>query len=243
MRPVFFMHIPKTAGTSVRLAIEEHFSESEIVPDLAAANGNYPPYEVLADAVRDRTDQIKLLRGHYPYCARNILDDPVTIVVFRDPMKRTISTIRHVLRHGPHPVDFVLSKLDRGILPVEDNLMTRLMGWQIVGPMESPWEFLTTPIRNPEKLLANALEAIPSIDFLGLTESVDALARSLSTIGLNVSFGDHNVSPPGDWFPTPRQLDVIRDGNKLDAQLYNEACRDFTRRYSEPVCENGQVAV
>ena len=80
-----FIHIPKTAGTSLRYMIEPHFGVSEICPlynrgELEGVNSQY-------------IERFPYIRGHIPY---ELMEKMLTrkrtwITMLRDPVERYIS--------------------------------------------------------------------------------------------------------------------------------------------------------
>jgi SAM-dependent methyltransferase len=93
--PLYFLHIPKTAGTSFIAILEEHFSDSEICPaqlwhDLLAI-----PYS--------RLEGYRLFRGHfYAYLEDYLPQKPVLLTMLRDPLERSLSHFDHIRNEPGH---------------------------------------------------------------------------------------------------------------------------------------------
>jgi len=91
--PLFFMHIPKTAGMSMRQYLNEQYHPEEICPaerwqDLAGGARGVASY--------------RLVRGHFRYNLRELVAPGAhMLVVLRDPLRRTVSALRHLAR-DPH---------------------------------------------------------------------------------------------------------------------------------------------
>jgi hypothetical protein len=195
--------------------------------------GVYPDYDLIAYTVQRQKPGVKFPRGHYPFALSKLLDNPATMVVLRHPMDRTISTIRHIIRHGGRKQEEVIAQMDAGRLPVEDNLMTRYLGTTIdfsVPAKVNPRWFLDPPIKDPTKLLDTATDIIPTIDYLGLADHLAVLEEQLRADGLDIKVGIHNASKPEEWRPNESQRQLIAEKNTLDLELYEHACREFALR-------------
>jgi len=131
---LFLTHVPKTAGTSMRKAVFEHWvSESEI----HSFNG-------IRTALTDRVE-FDLLTGHYPYGVHELyaVDTPRYFVMLRDPIDRAISQYYFTKMADTawysHPdlEDVKTNDLtDFYKKPVHQNLQTRFVAgleWEWVG--------------------------------------------------------------------------------------------------------------
>lgn len=94
----FFIHIPKTAGTSFRTMLHENFSEEEIYPTVLEMKKIGRPYSNVK--LVNSKDNVfykgyKLINGHYPLLLADNMSNPYTILFLRCPIKRTLSNIFH----------------------------------------------------------------------------------------------------------------------------------------------------
>lgn len=100
---VYFVHIPKTAGTSFRLMLNESFSENEIFPnlnDIRLNDGLYPNIENIYTLSKERLLALKLINGHYPLSMVDHWKLPLKAVTFfREPTARVISHINHLKKN------------------------------------------------------------------------------------------------------------------------------------------------
>jgi hypothetical protein len=112
-----FVHIPKTAGTSFRTAVESRFGRSRVLRDYG------PDSDATSDSVREEVYQKKdapnlnraisrnnaiLIAGHVPitkYGGHIGLRN--TIILFRDPVEQVISHHRHAVRNQEYQGDLI----------------------------------------------------------------------------------------------------------------------------------------
>ena len=101
----FFMHIPKTAGTSFRMLLNRQFDQHEIWPnreDLSLNNRKYPDLDNLRNLDQNRKLESKLMMGHYPMWVLRFMDVRPEILTFlRKPQDQILSLARHKQQHTP----------------------------------------------------------------------------------------------------------------------------------------------
>lgn len=230
-RPIFFCHIPKTAGTSLRTAFERAFEPDEIVPQVTQIRQNgglYPTIETVVATLASNPVPVRLLRGHYHYSLHEALDDPVKIVVLREPVARTISALKHEVANDMSKKDEILAKLDRGVLPIPDNHMTRFLS----GSMKDSGgafrharqrSLFRDPIVNAEEQLREAMDNLKGIDILAVTERMDLVEEPLMAFGAKMPKARLNKARIPEMELNERQMETIREHNALDVRLYRAA--------------------
>ncbi len=225
-RPIFFLHMPKTAGTSLRLALEARYRPHEILPDqnmIERQGGAYPRDIIVANSLKLQGQSVKLVRGHYHISLAAFMTDPLTMTVLREPVARSISNIKHHGRAGG--IDPYLSALSEGRMPIPDNMMTRFLGGTVdlLSNTRNHRDFVDGRIEDPGALLDSALLRLESIDCLGIAERMDLLSASLLSHGIDIEIGRTNVAPPGELALDEVQMETLRRHNELDARLYAAA--------------------
>lgn len=245
--PLFFMHIPKTAGTSITALIEDNLSLSEIFQMTEirdAYYGNTLDYRSLKNA--------RAVCGHIPLSVSRLMAQPVrTLVFLRSPVDLSISIFNHFRRIGEIEknfslADFLNSPYAEAIL----NSQTKwLSGDQINNvPTARParnFEFgAGAPIEDliksvGESSLQKAKNNLKQFSFVGIfekmPESVSPLQekfgfnRSTSTFRLNV--GDY------DKVIDIELMRLLAEKNSLDQQLYEFGLDLFHRQTAIPLTE------
>ncbi|MEM7322470.1 MAG: hypothetical protein AAF531_05230 [Actinomycetota bacterium] len=97
MPPLYFLHIPKTSGTTLTAYLDARFSPSEtLVPKVWSQHlANLGPADRSPFARSMRGT--KLIRGHFGRGVWRELDErPAVITMLREPVERTISLFHHV---------------------------------------------------------------------------------------------------------------------------------------------------
>jgi hypothetical protein len=100
---LFFMHIPKTAGTSFRRFLERSVRERGGTVSGRAADGiwspdseSYPSYDEFVATRAEPYRHCDLICGHYPYHVTEFLDaDTIVVTVLRNAIERCVSHVKH----------------------------------------------------------------------------------------------------------------------------------------------------
>jgi hypothetical protein len=95
----FFMHIPKTAGTSFRMLLNRQFDQERIWPNKEVLGKNerrYPGVHVLRELDNKIKSEVSLVLGHYPlWTLRFLRCRPQVITFVRKPSDHINSLLYH----------------------------------------------------------------------------------------------------------------------------------------------------
>lgn len=234
---LLFLHVPKTAGTSMRVHLMNQYLPEEV----------FPPTNWTEAARFDRpiTD-FRAYSGHFrANFAAKVPSGTRTLVVFREPVSRLLSALRHLRRDPDFHPDHVLV---RGKTLGEMVRMPAIMANQY--NIQVSWlaasadpamvdDFLRA---NPEDeassveesasdetLFQRARDALNKIDFIGFTEDLRPVLAQLSDemdYHPVISFPRLNDSRREDD-PADRlgatEGELIRQATALDQRLYDFA--------------------
>lgn len=212
MLSLFFVHVPKTAGTSFRKACENHFGSANSVYDYSPSSSETSPLvfesiyqnqDLLFFLDAMKKNKINFLSGHvnagkyiHLFEARN------TLTFLRDPVQRIVSEYYHFVRHNNY----------QGDLP----------------------SFYCKPqfVNRQSKMLHGV--PIESLGFVGLTERYEqglailnhAYGTDIQSVAMNMGRKDKAA----EYALPEEQLSEIRSLNEEDIQLYDRAKRLFLER-------------
>ncbi|HMO55961.1 MAG TPA: sulfotransferase family 2 domain-containing protein, partial [Roseiflexaceae bacterium] len=241
---VFFLHIPKTAGSSLRLWLETHFDQDQIADP-------YMMHELAEiDDPAAFLSQYRFIRGHFSYSIiRQLLDhDPLTLTVLRDPVDRFISLWGFLRAYRIHDLlpkvqQYSLQQvktmsLDDFIDAIESNQQSVNFQWQTNLLGSSITVYSPTPrFGMPDAAdLACATQRLQQFAWVGLTERFsESLALLAYTFGWWPIHNEPRVNitrvrpKVADLDPTMRER--ILAISHIDQALYEYGCELFAQRY------------
>ena len=212
---LIFLHIPKTAGTTLNRIIEWQYSPFAIF--------TLDPHRIRATAERfkrlpeGRRRRLRVVRGHLFYGIHEFLPQGATyITILRDPVARLLSSYYFVLRRPLNPLHRKLKGERLGVedclrlFPDRNNTQCRF----IAGVKD-------TAIGD-ERLLEIAKENLTkSFSVVGLCERFEeSLILISKTFGWGVGFYENQKVAKSRPNVEPKLADLIREHNRLDVELY-----------------------
>ena len=230
---LIFLHIPKTAGTTLNRIIEWQYSPFAIF--------TMDPYRIRATAERfkrlpeARRRRLQVVRGHLFYGIHEFLPQGATyITMLRDPVARVLSAYYFVLRRPLNPLH---RKLKRERLGVEDCLRLfpdrQNLQCRFIAGVED------AAISN-ERLLDLAKENLAkSFSVVGICERFEeSLILFSKTFGWEVPFYKNQKVAKSRPKVEPKLVDLIREHNRLDVELY-----EFGKKMFEQTLRKREDAV
>ena len=250
-RPIFFIHVMKTGGTTVFRNLRENYPLQELYP--------YKDLDIQFDGLRldirhhlsvsyllslspERRSQIKVYTGHFPFVATELMGaDHTTMTILRDPIDRTVSLLRQFRRKAPWMDDSyreppmatrTLEEVYEHPLifgPLIRNHQTKIFSMRESDNPESYMDLLDVD----EARLELAKHNLDKVDIVGLTERYDDLLDELEE-----RFG-WVVDREARANPTPRSevqevdpslLERIAEDNAIDIEFYRYAQEVQARR-------------
>lgn len=216
---LIFLHIPKTAGTSLRWVLEGRYPPRSVLRCYPILGCTRARLEEMPDAARRR---ISLISTHLPYGLHDLFPQPSTYVtMLRDPVDRWIS--RYFSREPPPPATGITEAVGRLGADSRDNRQVRLIAAVPDGQAVEPHHLDVA-----ERRLRRRFAAV------GLTERFAAsLALFGRTLGFRpVTYVTRNATrkrPPVEEL-SPRLREAIREAHVYDIALYERARRLFDDR-------------
>ncbi len=183
----FFAHVQKAAGTSLFAQLRRHFDREQIYPDPSdEVPGPAPILFVshLRERYQVRRDEIRVVTGHFPVRASELLDDDfVTLTVVREPVARTLSFLRHHRRKTPADADRPLEEIYDDPIRFHGMIENNMVKMFSLTPDEmQAGDGLMTHVRDfgPDRVAA-AKAGLAGIDVLGLDTEFPSFVDELST--------------------------------------------------------------
>jgi len=237
-KPLLFLHIPKTAGSSFLAMFENLFGQHR-VRRLRGGSDETAQTEI-DRVVSEEIQDIDCLAAHSPiHMFAKYLDAFRPFTILRDPVDRVMSLFRFFKRRPETKV----SKLPEGF-SFDDFIESRVphnygqtRNWMcrvLCGDVEmSDWSAAAFwQPRNPGTVVDQALATLRTIDF-GLVEDMQStLALLQHVLATKFKLPEYRINTTGapgpEW--TPRNIQQIVDLNTLDVALYHEAKALFYER-------------
>ena len=219
---VIFLHIPKTAGTTLNRIIEWQYNPLSIF--------TVDPYRIRATVERFKTfseqrrRKFQVVRGHLRYGIHEFLPGGGSyITMLREPAARLLSSYYFILRRPLHPLH---RKFKRGRLGIEDlirltphkqNLQCQFIAGVAEGGICD------------ERTLDIAREnLIRSFSVVGLSERFqESLLLMMTSFGWKVSFYENRKVAKVRPSVEPKVIDMIHEHNRYDVELYDFAKKLF----------------
>lgn len=242
-RPIFFIHVMKTGGTTVFRNLRANYELDQLYPyrhlDIQFEGEKVDvqhhlsvPY--LVGLAPERHERIRVYTGHFPLVAAELLGRPLTtITLLRDPVERTISLLRQFMRKAPWLDPTPGLTLESSSLeeiyeqpivfePLIHNHQTKIFSMQV---SDSPKSYMDV-VDVDRSRLALAKENLAAIDVVGLTECYGEFLDELRTrFGWEVERDARaNATPAGEMQPVSEALRRrIANDNAIDLELYEFA--------------------
>lgn len=247
-RPLFFIHIMKTGGTTLKFRILDSFPEPEVYPnnvddpDQLTANLDLRYLTNLSDERRNRT---RAFGGHFPFAATEMLAMPLnTVTVLRDPVERVVSHLKQVRKNKDEWTAKALDLAEWEDPTLEtiydnpfmkprffENYQSRLFSITAEDDAQDHTHILTVDAKRLDVAKAN----LQKVDVVGLTEDLAAVE-----LELHHRFGISDRPLPrmrvssDDW-EVPLELRArIADDNAADIAFYEHAKQLIDQRRSVP---------
>ncbi len=252
---MLFLHIPKTAGTSVRIALESAFPGEQhlyLYPP-ADLRGAVHPDDFASLPERERA-RFRLVMGHFRFGLHESVPGPSRYVtLLRDPLDRVVSLYYHYKTLTPatqgspgreeqeriRTGDLSLEEwVFEGNRPALDNGMVR----QLVTPRGAPFGHC------PDSMLAEAIEHITghfdAVLIRGrMPQSMQMLSR---LVGASLPpIGRANANPNRERLDAidPKLRTRIRELNRLDDQLFRLMVERFPANYERVMQGKAQTPI
>lgn len=224
MPKVVFLHIPKTAGTTLKTIIERNYGNAEIA--------NLYDQEVAKEEIEEHLNNqnTQLICGHFDFQPNFVNPDLYTFTFLRPPIDRVISNYLHIKNSDSalHKkwMESVHEFPDFLKLPQGANWQSRLLaGYKHREPV------------NLDTLLQEAQANLNSLNFVGITQEFKHSLYCLS-IDLNwvkIWFKNENTLADRSEFDELKAefSNEIAAANEIDLKIYELGKQRYHKRWSK----------
>lgn len=224
MNRFFFLHLQKTAGTTLWRRLHHTFADEQLYPgphDDRAPDRTLVP-EYLAERYAARRDEIEVVTGHFPLCTTELLGDEfTTFTVLRHPVDRTISVLQHYRDLTPADRDLPLEQVYDD--PIRQLMIRNHMIKMLAMRLEEMTDGALTDLPVDRDRLELAKQRLTGVDVVGVQPRFEAFCTELEhRFGWNLGHPVHaNRSTPVPVDDALRER--IAHDNALDIELYEFA--------------------
>ncbi|HEY9771491.1 MAG TPA: sulfotransferase family 2 domain-containing protein [Coleofasciculaceae cyanobacterium] len=236
---IIFLHIPKTAGTTLRYIIQYQFPPSAICELYGSSGPHAQRIDKLKNLSESQRKKIKIINTHLGFGLHNFLQQPYTYITFlREPVSRVISMYYYYQKtKNPEFLDLSLKEFVQ-TYPGVQNGMTKNFAGIVLQSQLSDHNKSQKLCCDRESLDIAQRNIHKYFKFIGLSERFDESLLLLQKIlGWKIPFYDKsNISRK------PKDIDqdtlrLIENLNEFDLQLY-----EYAKAIFEELIERQEVS-
>lgn len=216
----YFMHIEKTAGTSLAYSLFRAYPQAQIFPNMYQEQryfmGRHPHWdEIDENPNRFLPKDMRLLVGHF---GMNPIDrfpvKPKVFTFLRDPVERAISAIEFHRRAGGRYDGLTFDEVLEKHAWADGSRQAQSFGYDHV-----------------RKDVDEALENLNKIDFVGFVDTYDScLVRLSEFLGLEQSLASEKKNLGNrTYVPTDAQRERLVRLTEVDQALYDFAKKHYPK--------------
>ncbi len=236
---IFFMHIPKTAGTTFRYIIQYQYKPNAIYELYDHSLTHSQRLDKLLNLSEARKQQIKIVNAHFGFGLHEFLHRPYTYITFlRNPIDRVVSMYYYLhstrnIQTNPLPSDLSLKDFVQTYQRIQNGMTKYLSGVILKDQLadQSPNSTTNSQCATETDLELAKKNLKEHFKVIGLAERFDeSLFLFNKTLGWKIPLYDkNNVSKnrPSKKTVSNDTLSLIEKENEFDIQLYEYAKEVF----------------
>jgi len=245
---LLFLHIRKTAGTSLIRLLDQHFIEDELCPV------DWPYRQILEEISPEEIQRARFVRGHFNYdgVITMFTRPPRIVTMFRNPVERFVSEFEHIRRIVLNEVPRAwMPDFARNVVETREQELKRVYQEVAEQRMELADFIQATHLHqnianahvktlNEQGDITKAKQRLDTLEFVGIAEefrrSVELLCFLLG-LPEPAQMGWYNRAPKrrkhgNRWVHSGEIQRQIAQIEALDLELYAYARERFERDYA-----------
>ena len=231
--PLVFMHIPKTAGTSLRAMLEAAYDKSGVFPSrdyLRRVGGGYVRPAQLAEVLQGVGENTSLILGHYRYnLLRKILPQSSIFTMVRSPESQIVSLLKHKRAQTGASYESLALEPSGVVSPTFRNIQAKFfLSDNELKRISKDTAKLNSP-DDMEPLEDLVTQRLGEIAFIGVSEKFQESCMKLEGI-LGRSLGDSqrdNTTRLPDEKVSADLIDRLLEENHIDQLIYDLAAANL----------------
>jgi hypothetical protein len=233
---VIFLHIPKTAGTTMLQILDRQYPPQSIFSLGSIAQESIAQFEALS---AEEKAQIRLLRGHMAFGLHELFPGPAAyFTILRDPVARVISHYNFIQRTPDHYLHDRVVEGELSLQALLEKDYALMLNDAQVRLVSGVWGDAPFGQVTPEMLQTAKKNLAQSFAVVGLMEEFDKtvlLLKETFNWPEPVTYLRRNVTKQGMTAETlpPQTIERIRQVNQQDQALY-----EFGRELFKKQCDS-----
>jgi len=223
----FYVHLQKTAGTSLVMRLRHAFGENAVYP-CDEIDGARDQRTIMVDHLIDRWhqrgDEIAVVAGHFPMATIDLLDaDFSTFTVLRDPVERTLSYLRYHRMFFPADAHLSLEEVYEDPFRFDGMIHNHMTKMFSLGVDEIQPAGMLTVMPIDRQRCETAKRQLELVDVVGLQEEFGSFCDELS-LRFDLDLGPELIANATRQEAVDDSLrDRIAHDNAFDVELYQYA--------------------
>lgn len=245
---VNFLHIPKTAGITFNNLLVNLFDEDEVY-----VSGVFQLIEKLKRGEKFDNSHIRYFRAHFQYAPYFFTQPVQYVTMLRDPVKQVLSSIKQLIRAEGEPYHYAWKNIKsfKALFTSQAfgsgywNLQTRMVSGYLNFDQNPAVQYDGNRPFDDPFFFDKAIENLEKFAFFGITsrfnDSLDLLENKMGWVLDRTP--RKNITP--EFFEyefTKEDIELIKEKNQLDQQLYDYAVEMFAGKFEDLKKELGTQA-
>lgn len=232
MYPIVYVHIPKTAGTSLRIMLEDYAGAEGLFSAYPEAG---PPHRAVTDwssLSREEREKVRVVTGHYHFGAFDRYIDAghkYFLTFLREPVDRIISLYKHLMaaheKYKENPeslMKFCFEQPLQEIAEQIDNHQTRM-----IAGVPAKRQVTEKDMYEAQRIIES------SFFFVGTTENFEEdtkrLAQCINAEKFYTKKENESLDRRSREYYSKSEISLVEHANRYDVELYRYVSQNRER--------------